>query len=151
MQRSSSSQTIEVYTHSPSTQASVVQGSPSSQTIGVPAHLPPEQISFSVQSMPSSHGLVLSIDSQVYAKLHILFVQGLLSSQSASSSHLQVEVSCWQLPLTQLSFVHLMPSSQSIGVPEQSPSKHTSSIVQASSSLHKVPSCSFPVIPVSTH
>jgi hypothetical protein len=133
-----------------------VQGLPSSgHTTGVPAQTPPAQTSFSVQSVPSLQGAVLSTTTQPVAGSHESSVQ------TSPSSHVSVPAPAWQRPPkqtsprvhasasshgslsvvdesktqpvagSQLSRVQLSLSSQTMTVPPQLPPPQTSLAVQA--------------------
>lgn len=128
--------------------------------IVVPKHSPSTQVSSSVQASPSSHDPGTGSCSQPLAGSQESSVQALPSSQStggpltqappehtsgsvhsSSSLHGSLLGTCPQ-PLTgsQVVSVHGLPSSgHSIGAPTQSPSRHMSRSVQASSSSHGVP------------
>jgi hypothetical protein len=87
-------------------QASAVQGSPSLQTTGVPPQTPAVHTSLDVHAFPSVQLVPLAT--------------GTLWQPSTAS---------------QESAVQVLPSSQTSGVPLQSPKKHESPVVQMSLSL----------------
>jgi hypothetical protein len=88
-------------------QASFVHGLSSLQPTGVPAwHEPASHASFTVQTLPSSHGAELKWKTQPTAGLQSSLVQGLLSSQTT-------EAPAWHVPPLQVSpVVHALPSLQ---------------------------------------
>jgi hypothetical protein len=98
-------------------QESSVQPLPSSQLGGgPPTHIPPEQTSPVVQALPSLHGAALFVNTQTPLGQE-------LSVHGLKSSH-------WLL------WLHSMQPG--MGVPAQIPPEHTSPLVQAWPSLHKL-------------
>src|SRR5258706_36087 len=89
-------------------QLSAVQARPSTQSSAGPGtHTPAEQVSFAVHALPSSHAIVLFVNTQPVAALHESVVQTLLSLQAS------VPAPGWQLPPPQVSpAVHASPSLQ---------------------------------------
>jgi hypothetical protein len=98
--------------HTPAAQLSVVQEFPSSQLSGVPPHVPLVHTSPVVQRLPSLQVVPLT----TLTKPHV--------------------------PAVQLSVVHALPSSQTIGVPAQTPDAQLSPVVQALPSEQEAPSAS---------
>lgn len=95
-------------------------------------HDPPEQVSLTVQALPSLHGAVLLTWMQPVAGLHESSVQTLLSSQFGGGP-------LTQLPAEQVSFiVQALPSSQGLLllVNTQKPLGPQVSVVQTLPSLH---------------
>lgn len=133
-----------VNTHTPTGHVSSVHGLASSQSVstpqfwqpamGVPAQVPVAQVSFSVQGSPSSHGAVLSLNTQNPGAWQISVVQGSLSSQDVLSTQ------SWH---------------PGIGVPAHAPEAQLSSSVQADPSSQLPPSFAgagsqAPVVPLQT-
>ncbi len=141
----------------PLSQLSSVHGLPSLQVVAVPAlQVPSLQTSPLVQASPSLHTAVLLLCEQPFAMSHRSSVHGLPSSQglavpSPQVPALQVSPTVQPLPsshgvgsiaaltqpfvLSQLSAVHVLPSSQFLaGPPAQAPAAQASAVVQASPS-----------------
>ncbi len=124
---------------------------PSLQTTAVPPHAPPEHLSGLVQALPSLQPSALLGNTHPDAGLQVSSVQMLPSVQvsSAPGTHTvlaQVSPMVHTLPslqptvlagkeqpvaAMQLSLVQMLPSLQTIGVPEQTPAAHLSGFVQA--------------------
>ena len=142
-------------------QLSVVQTLWSSQSSAVPElQVPPPQTSWPLQTVASSHALVLLECSQPDAGLQLSVVQTLWSSQSSAVPELQVPPPQTSWPLQtvasshalvllecaqpeaglQLSVVQTLWSSQFKGVgPTHVPPEHASLVVHALPSLQVVP------------
>jgi len=150
-------------------QESSVHGLESEQLSPTPAHTPSAHPSITVQALPSSQPMPLATCSQPVAGLQASCVQGFASLQSGlaparqlpllqtsppvhalPSSQLTVFGACTHpLAALQLSSVHKLLSSQSIGAPPtHAPAVHVSPPVQALPSLQTVPVLSVCVHPV---
>jgi hypothetical protein len=142
-------------------QISVVQALVSLQRelFGVPAQLPPPQMSLCVQAAPSLHATALFTCWQPVSRLHVSFVQGLLSLHrelfgvpwQEPAAHTSVCVQAtpslqafvlfeWEHPVAalQVSFVHRLLSLQLefTGVPTHVPPEQAS-VVHATASLQE--------------